>query len=227
MHVKPSADEGEVGAEDGGPGGAVGPVADAPPRTRKAEQAEATRAALLAAARELFAQRGYGAVGTEEIVHQAGVTRGALYHHFSGKEDLFRAVYEDLERELMEQIAGEAASAGDPVAALHAGARAFLDACADPAVARLALVDAPSVLGWQEWREIGLRYGFGLVEGVLAEAMNAGAIERQPVRPLAHLVLGAIDEAGMVVARADDGGETRREVGEAVDRFLEHLRPRA
>ena len=196
------------------------------PRTRRAEQAEATRAALLAAARELFAERGFAGVGTEEIVHRAGVTRGALYHHFSGKEDLFRAVYEDLERELVERIAADAMSSGDPLAALHAGARAFLDACQDPAVSRIALLDAPSVLGWEEWREIGLRYGFGLVEGVLQEAMNAGAIEPQPVRPLAHLVLGAIDEAAMVVARASDDGRTRREIGESVDRFLESLQPR-
>ena len=197
-----------------------------PPRTRKAEQAEATRAALLAAARELFAERGFAGVGTEEIVHSAGVTRGALYHHFSGKEDLFRAVYEDLERELVERIAAEAMSIGDPLAALHAGAHAFLDACQDPAVSRIALLDAPSVLGWEEWREIGLRYGFGLVEGTLREAMNAGAIEPQPVRPLAHLVLGAIDEAAMVVARASDDGRTRREMGESVERFLESLQPR-
>ena len=196
------------------------------PARTKAEQAEATRAALLSAARELFAERGYGGVGTEEIVHQAGVTRGALYHHFNGKEDLFRAVYEDLERELVERIAADAAVAGDPFGVLRAGADAFLDACQDPAVSRIALVDAPSVLGWQQWREIGLRYGFGLVEGVLREAMEAGAIERQPVRPLAHLVLGAIDEAGMLVARADDGGRTRREVGDAVQRFLDTLRPR-
>jgi hypothetical protein len=93
-------------------------------------------------------------------------------------------------------------------------------------VSRIALLDAPSVLGWEEWREIGLRYGFGLVEGVLQEAMKAGAIEPQPVRPLAHLVLGAIDEAAMVVARASDDGRTRREIGESVDRFLESLQPR-
>jgi AcrR family transcriptional regulator len=197
-----------------------------PPRSRRAEQAEATRAALVAAARELFAERGYAGVGTGEIVSQAGVTRGALYHHFTGKGDLFRAVYEDVERELVERIAEQSLPAGEPLAVLRAGAHAFLDACEDPAVSRIALLDAPSVLGWQEWREIGMRYGFGLVEGVLAEAVRTGALEEQPVRPLAHLVLGAIDEAAMLVARADDDGATRREVGESVDRFLEHLRPR-
>jgi len=188
-------------------------------RTLKADQSEATCAALIAAARALFAKRGYAAVATEEIVRAAGVTRGALYHHFAGKVELFEAVYEDVERRLVEQIAASAiSSAGDPLAALHAGAQAFLDACEDP---------APSVLGWERWREIGLRYGFGLVEGTVQAAMDAGLIDRQPVRPLAHLLLGAIDEGAMLIARAQDGGETREQVGASVTRFLETLRPRA
>jgi AcrR family transcriptional regulator len=197
------------------------------PRSRKAEQSEATRAALTAAARELFADRGYAGVGTEEIVRAAGVTRGALYHHFSGKEDLFRAVYEELEAELVEQIAGGAMSARDPVEALRGGAKAWLDACEDPAVQRIVLLDAPSVLGWEQWREIGFKYGFGLVEETLKAAMDAGLMEQQPSRPLTHLVLGAIDEAALVVSRApDDGGRTRREIGDAVERFIDHLTPR-
>jgi AcrR family transcriptional regulator len=192
----------------------------------KAQQSEATRAALVAAARPLFAERGYAGGGTEEIVRTAGVTRGALYHHFADKKDLFRAVYEDVERELVEQIAAGALSAADPVEALRAGAQAWLDACEEPGIQQIALLDAPSVLGWEEWREIGMRYGFGLVQGTLQAAMDAGLLEPQPVRPLAHLVLGAIDEAAMLVARADDGGKTRREVGESVERFLDHLAPR-
>jgi AcrR family transcriptional regulator len=196
------------------------------PRSMMAERSEATREALIAAARSLFATRGFAAVGTEEIVRVARMTRGALYHHFQSKEDLFRAVYEDVERELVERIAGDALSAGDPLAALHAGARAFLDACEDPAVHQISLIDAPSVLGWEQWREIGLRYGFGLVQQTLEAAMEAGLIERQPVLPLAHLLLGAMDEAAMLVARADDGGRTKREVGASVDRYIDSLRPR-
>ena len=195
--------------------------------TPKAERSEATRAALIATAHELFADRGYAGVGTEEIVRATGVTRGALYHHFSGKRELFQAVYEEVERQLVEQIATSAiATAGDPLQALHAGAEAFLDASEDPAVQRIALVDAPSVLGWEQWRAIGLQYGFGLVQGTVQAAMDAGLIDRQPVRPLAHLLLGAIDEGAMLVARADDGGETRRHVGASMERFLEALRPR-
>jgi AcrR family transcriptional regulator len=209
MHVKSEGEE----------GGAA--------RTRKAAQSEATRAVLIETARGLFAERGYAAVGTEEIVRAAGVTRGALYHHFAGKRELFQAVYEDVERQLVERIAASAiSSATDPLQALHAGAQAFLDACEDPAVQRIALVDAPSVLGWEQWREIGLRYGFGLVQATVAAAMDAGLIERQPVEALSHLLLGAIDEGAMLIARADDGGRTREQVGSSVTRFLDALRPR-
>jgi AcrR family transcriptional regulator len=198
-----------------------------PARTRKAERSEATRSALIATARGLFAERGYAAVGTEEIVRATGVTRGALYHHFAGKLELFRAVYESVEQELVEDIGASAlTSAGDPLQALHAGAQAFLDACENPAVQRIALLDAPAVLGWEQWRAIGLRYGFGLVEGTVQAAMDAGLIGRQPVRPLAHLLLGAIDEGAMLVARANDEGKTREEVGASVARFLDALSTR-
>src|SRR5947209_5932708 len=193
--------------------------------SRMAERSEETREALIVEARTLFAQRGFAGVGTEEIVRAARLTRGALYHHFESKEDLFRAVYEVVEQELVEQIAAQAAAATDPLQALRAGARAFLDACEDPTVQRISLIDAPSVLGWERWREIGLRYGFGLVQQTLEAAMEADMLERQPVRPLAHLLLGSIDEAAMLVARADDGGKTKREVAAAVERFLDSLRP--
>lgn len=194
-----------------------------PPRSRRAERAEETREALISAARELFGQRGYASVGTEAIVRRARMTRGALYHHFQSKEDLFSAVYEAVERDLVDQIAATAMSGADPFEALRTGARAFLDACEDPAVRRIALIDAPSVLGWEQWREIGMKYGLGLVQSTLEAAIDAGLIERQPVKPLAHLLLGSIDEAGMLVARADDAGQTKREVAAAIDKYLSAL----
>jgi AcrR family transcriptional regulator len=194
----------------------------------RARQSFATREALLTVARELFAERGYAQVSTEEIVRAAGVTRGALYHHFSDKADLFAAVYEDVEGDLMERIAASAgAAAADPLGLLRAGASAFLDACEDPAVQQIALLDAPAVLGWERWREIGMRYAFGLVRGGLQEAMDAGQIARQPVDALAHLLLGAIDEGAMLIARADEVAKTRVEVGAAVDRFIDALRAQA
>jgi AcrR family transcriptional regulator len=189
-----------------------------------ADRSRATREALLLTARDLFAQRGYAAVGTEEIVRAAGVTRGALYHHFAGKKELFEAVYEEVERELVDEIALSAGSAAtDAFQALHAGTRAFLQACEDPAIQRIALLDAASVLGWERWREVGMKYGMGLVQTVLGEAMEAGLIERQPAEPLAAVLLGAVDEGAMVIARADDGGATRAAVEATLARFIDSL----
>ncbi len=192
----------------------------------RAEQSGATRAALVAAARELFAERGYAGVGTEEIVRKARVTRGALYHHFEDKKDLFRAVHEELEAELAQTIgaqlaAGELTSA---VELLRTGVRTFLDACTDRAVARIVLVDAPSVLGWREWREIDERHGLGLVIAGLQGAMESGEIARQPVKPLAHLLLGAMGEAGMLIANAENPDAVREEVEPALLTLLDGLR---
>jgi len=194
-------------------------------RSRKAEQTEATRAALLAVARELFAERGYAGVATEEIVQRARVTRGALYHHFRDKQDLFRAVHEQLEGELAERIARQLANgpADDPMALLRIGVRAFLDQCMDPALARIALIDAPSVLGWEEWRRVDEKYGLGLVMVGLQGAMAAGAIRHQPVKPLAHLILGALGEAGMLIANAEDPRAARAEVEPPLLALLEGL----
>ena len=191
----------------------------------RAEQSEATRTALVSAARALFAERGYAGVGTEEIVRRAEVTRGALYHHFEDKKDLFRAVHEAVEAELAQTIAGQLAEGGATGALelLRTGVRTFLDACTDPELARIALVDAPSVLGWQEWREIDERYGLGLVAAALEGAMEAGEIARQPVKPLAHLLLGAMGEAGMLIANAEDPGATRELVEPALIALLEGL----
>jgi AcrR family transcriptional regulator len=190
----------------------------------KLRQPEATRAALVASARALFAERGYAAVGTEEIVARAGVTRGALYHHFGDKKDLMRAVLHDLSRELAEASATAALKETDQWRQILAAVAAFLDACIDPAVQRIMMTDAPSVLGWDEWREIDTQYGLGLVKASLTNAMDTGLIERQPVDPLAHLFVGALDEAAMYIARADDSALARREMGESIARMLEGLR---
>jgi len=190
----------------------------------KPRQPEATRAALVAAARELFAERGYAGVGTEEIVHRAGVTRGALYHHFADKEDLLRAVLHDLARELAEASAAAALKQTDQWRQILAAVDAFLDACIDPAIQRIMMTDAPSVLGWDEWREIDSQYGLGLVKASLANAMETGLIARQPVDPLAHLLVGALDEAAMYISRAADARVARREMGESIERMLNGLR---
>ena len=193
----------------------------------KAERSEATRAELVAVARRLFAERGYAGVGTEEIVRAAGVTRGALYHHFESKRELLAAVYEQVEAELTERIADEALAGGaapaDPIEALRRGAELFLDACLEPDVQRIVLLDAPAVLGWERWREVASRYGLGLNEATLQAAIDAGAIGPQPAGPLAHVLMGALDEAAMYVARADDRVAARAEMGAALEHLLDAL----
>jgi AcrR family transcriptional regulator len=189
-------------------------------RRSQSERRAATRRALLDAGRALFAERGFAASGQEEIVERAGVTRGALSHHYATKQGLFRAVVESLEHELAERIA-EAAMRGDtPVDHLRLGCLAFLDAALDPAVRRIVLLDAPAVLGWQAWREMDTTYGLGLVSEALDHCMEAGLVTRRPVQPLAHILLAALNEAAMLVANADDPVATRHAVGLEVERLL-------
>ena len=193
---------------------------------KRAVRGRATRTAVVAAARELFAERGYAGVGTNEVVERAGVTRGALYHHFEDKRALFRAVYEELEREVAERIVAAVAGEPAPERHLEIGIDAFLDACLEPAHRRISLIEAPSVLGYEEWRGIGAAYSFGLLRAALEAAMDAGRIERQPVDTLAHLLLGALTEAALTLARADDLAAARVEVGRSVTRLLAGLAPR-
>jgi len=191
-------------------------------RTKHDVRSEATRRRLVTAARTLFGARGYADVGTEEIVRAAGVTRGALYHQFRDKADLFAAVAEEVEAGIAERIAS-AAGVADPVDALRSGARLFLDACAEPEVERIILLDAPAVLGWQAWRDLAGRYGLGLVQSGLQSAIEAGAIAPQPVAPLAHVLIGALNESALYVARAEDPAAAREECVAVLDRILQGL----
>ena len=175
-------------------------------------------------ARALFAERGYAGVGTEEIVARADVTRGALYHHFADKKALFRAVHEELERELVAQVGEQIAGIEDPWELTVTGVRAFLDACTDDALRQIALIDAPAVLGWEEWREIDARYGLGLVTFGLQNGMEAGVFRQREVAPLAHLLMGAMTEAALRVANASDPDAARREAEPALLALLEGLR---
>jgi AcrR family transcriptional regulator len=191
---------------------------------RQALRRASTRAKLLSAARELFAQHGYAAVGTEAIVRRAGVTRGALYHQFSSKEDLFAAVYEEVERELTEGIAAALPLADGPFQALRGGIGAFIEACRSAEVQRIVLVDGPAVLGWERWREVAERYGLGLLEAAIGAAIDAGELEPLPRSPLAHALMGALDEAALLVVRDPDSGEA---VAATLERMLDGLRPDA
>lgn len=188
----------------------------------QSERTEATRNALMEAARKLFAARGYDQVGTEEIVRAAGVTRGALYHHFGGKAELLEAVYERLEAESTERVARVVLGSElhSPLEAMKAGIEAFLDECAEPELQQIGLRDAPAVLGWDRWREIATANGLGLIEASLSAAIEAGEIRSLPVKPTAHLLLGALDEAAMLVARSEDPGR-RAEVTKVLVALLD------
>jgi len=181
----------------------------------------------VAAARDLFAARGYAAVPIEDVVRRAGVTRGALYHQFpGGKEEVFAAVFEQVEQELTAAVAdtlAKSAADGDPLVALHAGTDATLALALDPEVVRLTILDAPAVLGWEAWRAAGERYGLGLVRAGLQLAMDSGQVARVPVDPLAQLLLAAVEEAMVYVARADDQEAAHEQARAALHRLLDGL----
>ena len=172
----------------------------------QAERTEATRGRLIATARRLFAEKGFAATSTEEILSEAAVSRGALYHHFASKTDLFQATFEAVEDELTARVLDAATVGGetDPMRILEVGFDAFLDQCVNPEVQRIVMLDGPTVLGWDTWHELDERYAFGTLKTVLTLAAQTGRVEESAVEPLAHLLLGAIMQAGMVVARAED-----------------------
>ena len=188
--------------------------------TTHAERSEATVQQLLETARELFATKGFAETSIEDIVSRAGVTRGALYHHFGGKADIFRAVVEDEAERLAKRLQRAALKEQDPWRQIEAGCLEFLDACLDPAVRQIGLLDAPAVLGWQELREIDLRHSLALLLQSLEGAMAEGKLRRRPPAPLAHLLFGAMSEAGMLVARATDTRRAMKEVSREVRALL-------
>ena len=188
-------------------------------RRTQTERTAATRRALLDAARSLFAEKGYHGAAAEEIVGRAGLTRGALYHHFEDKRDLFRVVVDEMEGEIDEEIeAAERAQPGLPEAVM-AGYRAFIDAVLDPEMRRTFFLDGPSVLGW-EWREIDARHAVGKIEEGLEALIAEGFVEPQPVGPLARLINGTLLEAAFFVAASEDPEAARDEVWGAMERLL-------
>lgn len=197
-------------------------------KSRKVAQGQATREALLAAARELFGARGYAETSLEHIVLAAGVTKGALYHHFGGKEEVFRAVFRSVKQQLS-RVVGESQWAPEPWTALLAGCRTFIEAHTDPGVQRIVLLDARAVLSWEAWRDVDSQYGTVVLRSGLRRAINHGFIEPQPLNALATILSGALTEACMLVANATDEEAARVEAIEIVERLLEGLRaaPRA
>jgi AcrR family transcriptional regulator len=194
----------------------------------KAVQTDQTTRKLLAIARAQFAARGYASTGTEHLVQAAGLTRGALYHHFGSKEGLFRAVVDDVQREVGERVEQAAARVAETHAGIWeqfvAGCRAFLAASTDPQVQRIMLVDAPAVLGWDVWRDMDSQYSLRSLKQVLAAMASEGLIVPEPIDALAHLLSGAMNEAALWIARAPDPEGALAEATASLETLLGALR---
>ena len=188
---------------------------------RRIAQGEATRRQLIETATRLFAEQGYEDTSTEHVLREAGVSRGSLYHHFDGKDRLFEAVVEHVEQGVVEQLIAVVTRHRDPVKILRAGCAQWIALVDDPAVRQIILTDAPAVLGWPRWREIDERYGFGLLKHGVQAVADAGQLAVGDVDVVAHVLLGALNEAAMLVARPETAVATRRDATKAVDRIID------
>lgn len=180
----------------------------------------------MAAARELFGRKGYAATSVEEIASEAGVTIGALYHHFATKTALFETVFEELHIELLDASGRAAAQGKDPLDMLALAFEAFLDAVLEPAVQRIAITDATAVLGLERFTELDEKYAFGAIVEALKAARTEGAVEVKDPETVARLLLGAITRGGMLIANAKDPRRTRNAVARSLRELLAGLSPR-
>jgi len=192
--------------------------------SRNVERGLKTRQSLVATATALFAESGYEATSIEAVLRDSGVSRGALYHHFDSKEQLFETVLEALEAELAQATVKAAQGIADPAKALRVGCDTFLNLAQTPKVRQIVLIDAPAVVGWQKWREIDARHGFGLLKAALASAAESGRVRRDLVDTFAHMLLAALFEVALMVSRAADPKAAlrtgRAALSELIDRLL-------
>ncbi|MGH2632488.1 MAG: TetR/AcrR family transcriptional regulator [Tepidiformaceae bacterium] len=192
-------------------------------RTRKADQSDRTKAALIAAARGMFATRGYTALSAEEIAAACGVTTGAVYHQFGSKRGLFLAVFEAMEAELTARVAAAAGGEGPPWEQFQTACVEFFDACAEPGLRQVLLIDGRSVLGWEQWHDVMSRYGLGMTRSVLQALIDAGVLPPLPVDALANLLFGALNEGAMYIASAPDRARARADAALALRHLLDGL----
>ena len=195
-----------------------------PAASPRASKAAATRALIIQKAREVFADKGYADTGLAEIVAAAGVTTGAIYHHFRDKKGLFLAVAEAVEGDILLGVGRAAAGPPDPWGQLLAGVDAMLDICAEADVQRIVFIDAPTVIGPTAWREIELKYAFGAMRAALQGLLKAGVIRPGSADILASIMLGALIESARAVARADDQPAALGEARETVRTLFASLR---
>lgn len=193
-------------------------------KPRRIEHAEQTRRALLRVARRLFAKHGFAATPIDDVVRQARVTKGALYHHFRDKRALFEAVVEVLQEEQLDQIRDGVSSIEDPWKRFLSGSAIYLDNCLRPDVQRIVLLEAPSVLGWDAWRELDARYARGAIRRGVEELMSSGILRPYAVDLLTNLLIGILAEAALAIARAEDPKAARAEAEQLIGRMLSALR---
>ena len=191
---------------------------------KRAAQGRATRGQLIEVATRLFAEHGYEGTSIEAVLSATGVSRGALYHHFAGKEALFEAVVSAVSAQVMVELTQVISGCADPVDALRTAALAWISLAADPVIQRVVLVDAPSVLGWDRWRAMDDGRTLGALRALLQAVSDSGRLPAELVAPFSHMILAALDEIVMVVARAPDStaavAEGRMAVEALVDRLL-------
>jgi AcrR family transcriptional regulator len=187
------------------------------------EQAAETRDRLIRVARHLFATKGYHATGTHEIVDAANITRGALYHHFARKEDLFLAVFQEVRREWIDHATKDNHGTDDLWQRLREHLKLFIRAATTPDVHRIVMIDGPAVLGWKAWRDIQAADGLTTVGDAIRDGIAAGAIRPQPPEALATLIVALIEEGALYVTHADDKAQAVAEAERALDTLLSNL----
>ncbi|SFQ37194.1 DNA-binding transcriptional regulator, AcrR family [Amycolatopsis arida] len=190
---------------------------------KKRERGHATRDHVVTVATRLFAEHGYDGTSVEAVLRESGLSRGALYHHFPGKDALFTAVLEALHRRVDERMAAATRGSSDPVAAVRAGCAAWIRLTGDPAVQRILLLDAPAVLGWQRWRELDEQHVLGRIRRALTDAAGAGLLAADHVDVFAHALLATMNEVGLMLARARDHAAAVEPAEAAVDELLRRL----
>jgi AcrR family transcriptional regulator len=191
--------------------------------TPRAEKGVSTRDRIVATARRLFTESGYEATSTETVLRESGVSRGALYHHFDNKQALFEAVLEAVETDVAATTAQAARGIADPVESLRAGFDAFLGLARDPEVRQIVLIDAQSVVGWQKWREIDERHGFGGIKKGVKRIAATGRLREDMVDMFSHMLLATLIEVAFLIARSTDPDTAAREGRSALNELLDRL----
>ncbi|MBE9373186.1 TetR/AcrR family transcriptional regulator [Saccharopolyspora sp. HNM0983] len=195
-------------------------------RSRRVEYSESTRQALVESAVELFTEHGYANTSLDEIARRSRVTKGALYHHFGGKQAVFEAAFDAVEADLMGRLDAVVSGPGSAWDVARAGLRAFMEVCLEPSYQRIVVQDGPAVMGTQRWRDAEEAYAFGVVRGAVAGLVESGEIEPLPVDALARVVFGALSAGATAIAGSAEPQRSRAEIGECIEHVLDGLRRR-